>query len=117
WHRGGALDAAVAYSYLHTTKEGQAAVSTHALGARVGVRVPGDWKARSFLGSVARDVQAVVLVRMASGLPYTPLNNIGSGILASEEPSLLILPGSGGLNGSRLPWTKTVDLRLSRNVR
>ena len=118
WQRGAVLDAVVAYSYLRTTEEGRVAVSTHALGARVGMRVPSDWKAGSFLGAVAGDLQATVLLRAASGLPYTRLRNVGSGILAlEEEASLLFLSGAEPLGVSRLPWTKTVDLRLSRNVR
>ena len=98
------LDAAVSYSFLRTTHPGQAAVSTQGLAAHVGWRGPGDW-------------QATVFARAASGLPYTRLSNSGFGILASEESGLIFLPATGPLNGSHLPWTKTVDLRLAKNVR
>jgi len=103
WHRGNALDGTIAYSYLHTTHQGEAAVATHALGARVGWRGESDW-------------QATVFVRAVTGLPYTRLDNTGAGIFASEEPGFIFLPVVERFNASRLPWTKTLDLRVTKNV-
>lgn len=104
WQHGTTVDAAAAYSYLHTTHEGQHAVSTHAVGARVDWRPWSGWS-------------VTVFARAASGLPYTRLENFGLGILASQEPGLTFLSGVEPLNASQLPWTKAIDLRIAKGVR
>jgi len=104
WHPESRLDAVLAYSFQRTTHKGLAPVSTHALGAQLGWRGPSDW-------------QATVIARAVSGLPYTRLSNSGAGILASEEAGVIFLPTVGQLNGSRLPWSKTLDLRVAKGVR
>lgn len=60
------------------------------------------------------DLGAVATLRLASGIPYTRLVNNGLGIVAPD------LAGNGAaepINRSRLPWTKSLDFRLSKHVR
>ncbi len=62
---------------------------------------------RSSAGSLERwllsDLNFNLIVRYASGLPYTPI---------TDDPTLFIEP-----NSARQPWTGTVDLRLEKRWR
>lgn len=89
-------------------------VTSHTVTAAVVVRAPGNWSATpgGVLRTLSRDLAAVVVIRGSSGLPYTRLINEGAGT---------ITPGLSGrvaesLNASRLPWTKRLDLRLTKSV-
>ncbi len=113
WHAGTGLSASVSYSFLTTNTRGD----THALYALANVAVPDEWRAGTRLGSLARGLAAVVTIRVATGLPYTRLVDNGDGQVAPQFG-----PGLGGraaeqLNASRLPTTKTLDLRLTKGVR
>ncbi|HYT99943.1 MAG TPA: TonB-dependent receptor [Gemmatimonadales bacterium] len=113
WHAGTGLSASVSYSFLTTNTRGD----THALYALANVAVPNAWRAGTRLGSLARGLAAVVTIRVATGLPYTRLVDNGDGQVAPQFG-----PGLGGraaeqLNASRLPTTKTLDLRLTKGVR
>ncbi len=113
WHAGTGLSASVSYSFLTTNTRGD----THALYALANVAVPDAWRAGTRLGSLARGLAAVVTIRVATGLPYTRLVDNGDGQVAPQFG-----PGLGGraaeqLNASRLPTTKTLDLRLTKGVR
>ncbi len=112
WNEGSAVAGTIAYSFL---RAGQDANNTvHALAGLAMLRVPADWQAGSVVGTMARDVAATLTVRMANGLPYTRLRNIGAGNVA---PDLTGGTPAEPLNGSRLPWTKTIDLILSKGIR
>jgi len=113
WHAGTGLSASVSYSFLTTNTRGD----THALYGLANVAVPDEWRAGTRLGSLARGLAAVVTIRVATGLPYTRLVDNGDGQVAPQFG-----PGLGGraaeqLNASRLPTTKTLDLRLTKGVR
>ncbi len=57
------------------------------------------------------DLKASILVHATSGLPYVLARNIGLGITAppDDADAFVSLIGS-----ARLPWSKTVDIRLSK---
>jgi TonB-dependent receptor-like protein/carboxypeptidase family protein len=105
WSRQG-VQGALTYSMLRDNPEGPFARSTttHAITAVGKARAPGG-------------VDAVLTARAVSGLPYTLLINDGNGTIAPFEDFGLGGRAAGDLNGERLPWTKTLDLRLSRDFR
>jgi hypothetical protein len=112
WHQGEFLAGAIAYSFL---RSGQDANNTvHALAGLAMLRVPAGWQPGSVVGTVARDITAHMTVRVVNGLSYTRLQNGGAGIIAPDlDGGTPIEP----LNSSRLPWTKTLDLTLSKGFR
>jgi carboxypeptidase family protein/TonB-dependent receptor-like protein len=112
WRRS-AVTGSLAYSLLRVPSAlaGTPDVTSHALSALVILRVPETWKAGTVWGIALADLSAVATFRLTSGLPYTRLVNMGAGIVA---PAI-----DGGLpaemiNSSRLPTTKTFDLRLGK---
>jgi len=98
WHAGGWLTASSAYSVLLAHD-----VATHAVGAMALVQTPSNW--------AVRDLSAQITLRATSGLAYDPQTNIGLGTIAPSS-SLAISTGS-----ARLPWTKRLDLRITKAVR
>ncbi len=109
WNQGSALAGAIAYSFL---RSGQDANNTvHALAGLATLREPAEWQPGGVVGTVARDVAATMTVRVVNGLPYTRLQNFGGGIIA---PDLNGGTPNEPLNSSRLPWTKTLDLTISK---
>ena len=117
WRAGAWLTASTAYSLLraHTDKtipDG----TTHALAAAVALRVPTDWGAGTFVGTLTRNLSVDLMLRATSGLPYTRLINTGLGTVA---PGGVIGIGLAAepINSSRLPWTKRLDLRITKGVR
>jgi TonB-dependent receptor-like protein len=59
------------------------------------------------------DFSATATLRAQSGVAYIPLTNVGSGTVVSEMTAVFI----GPLATARLPWTKTVDVRVSKRMR
>jgi hypothetical protein len=112
WNEGSAVAGAIAYSFLQAGQDANNTV--HALAGLAMLRVPAAWQQGSVVGAVARDVAATMTVRVANGLPYTRLRNIGAGIVA---PNLNGGTSLEPLSSSRLPWTKTIDLMLSKGIR
>jgi hypothetical protein len=112
WNEGSAVAGAIAYSFLQAGQDANNTV--HALAGLAMLRVPAAWQPGSVVGAVARDVAATMTVRVANGLPYTRLRNIGAGIVA---PNLNGGTSLEPLSSSRLPWTKTIDLMLSKGIR
>lgn len=55
---------------------------------------------------------ANLIVRAGSGTPYTKQANIVNKVLFTAGNT----QNEGSLNGSRLPWTTTVDLKVDRNI-
>ncbi len=70
------------------------------------LRPPSGWR-------WAGDLEAVATLRLTSGLPYQRLANTGTGLTISDQiPFGLDVPGT-----SRLPWTKSLDLRVVKGIR
>ena len=87
----------------------------HEIAASVSLAVPAGWATGSWK-SALRNVAAVLQFRMISGLPYTPLVNAGDGEVAPAETLGLVASQAGGINSEHLPWTKYLDLRLTKGV-
>ncbi|HXH63713.1 MAG TPA: hypothetical protein VNG95_05975, partial [Gemmatimonadales bacterium] len=67
-------------------------ITTHAVTAVASLHVPEGWSQGSVVGDIVRDAAALVTFRAISGLP---------------APSL----------GDHFPWTKVVDLRITKGIR
>jgi hypothetical protein len=103
WRLGTAVSSRLVYSL----NAGETS-STHAITA-AGV-------ARGQAG-LLRGVEAALLLRMLSGLPYTRQNPAGGTGITARQTNL----GFGSfpsepLNSSRLPWTHFLDLRVTKSV-
>jgi hypothetical protein len=92
---------------------------THNLVGSVAISLPNDWRQGTPLGAILRDVGIFATFRVQSGLPFTLLQNSGTGQTA---PRLNF--GLGGrqatgetLNSHEMPWTKNIDLRANKAVR
>src|SRR3989442_14184295 len=90
---------------------------THNFVGALALSFPTDWRKGTTLGAIAQNVNAFVTFYARSGLPYTRLVNTGDGQVV---PHLAF--GLGGraaepLNASTLPWTKNVDLRVTKGFR
>lgn len=114
WRAGDWLTASAAYSLLRTrsTIPGPGGAvdfdaTTHAGAAVVVARAPANW------GVLGRGLSAYATLRATSGLPYTRFVNAGSGTVAPGGVGFAVEP----INASRLPWTKRLDLRLTKAVR
>jgi hypothetical protein len=104
WHVADWATTSVAYSLLRSHRDGAASDVTHqAVAAVVSLRAP-------FLGALGRDLSVDALFRTTSGLPYSRLPNIGAGEVVPFSTNLL----TGG--SERLPWTKRIDLRVTKAV-
>jgi hypothetical protein len=129
WHPGEALTGSVTYSYLRSNLGSnditflgaclscQPDVATHALYTVAALHVPGTWREGTTLGAMARDVGALVTFRLTSGLPYTLLFNNGDGEVVPQSGLNLSGRAAEPINSSRLPTTKTLDLRLTKEIR
>jgi hypothetical protein len=105
--REGWLTATSVYSLAHTTAPGSSSFTTHDIALTTSIQAPQGWKSGTTLGTIMRDLNAVILARAQSGAAYTPLVNNGFGIIA---------PGQSG-GQSHLPWSKWLDLRIAKTVR
>jgi len=115
WRPGEWLTGSATYSLLRI--QGERAiddVTSHAVSATLALRVPPDWRGGA-LGMLTRDLSADLILRATSGLPYTRFLNSGDGTIAPSAPTFGRVDGP--INGSRLPWTKRLDLRLTRVLR
>ncbi|HZH40960.1 MAG TPA: hypothetical protein VFD85_08105 [Gemmatimonadales bacterium] len=98
-----------------TTLLTRTTTTTEALSASVRLAVPREWASEGWRKAL-RDVGAVAQFRMINGVPYTPLLNFGAGTLAPGQNFGFSQP-SGPVNSEGLPWTKVLDLRLTKGVR
>lgn len=85
------------------------------LAAALHAVVPDTW-AQEGWRSALRNVGAVAQFRMISGFLYTPEINQGSGDVVPGPINPGALP-AGEINSQRLPWTKVLDLRLTKGIR
>ena len=83
---------------------------THNFAGTVAITMPRD------LNPVLADLGLFATIRVASGLPYTRLENIGAGITGPPSTA----GGSGApaepINASSLPWQKLIDLKVQKGM-
>ncbi|SRR6266566_992429 len=88
--------------------------TTSAVTGSAVVRIPDTWRAGTALGAALAKLSAVAMFRATTGLPYTRLANAGIGIIA---PAFDGGTGVEPINSSRLPVTKTLDVKLTKAFR
>ena len=103
WRAGDWLTGSAAYSLLRAHASGGTDdVTQQALAAMAVLQTPSNW--------AVRDLSAQITLRATSGLAYDLQPNIGLGTIAPS--SLGVSTGA-----ERLPWTKRLDLRITKTVR
>ena len=78
------------------------------------LQLPADWDGPAWL----RNTGLFGTVRFASGLPYTPLDNVG--VQIAQGPPSGIFEGDlkyDEISTNTMPWIKELDLRISRGLR
>jgi outer membrane receptor protein involved in Fe transport len=90
---------------------------THNIVSAVSVTVPQGWQQGTVVGHVVDGMSAFMTLRVLSGLPYTPLTNVGGGAAAPGTNFGLTAASSSDVNSGFTPWTKYVDLRLNKRLR
>jgi outer membrane receptor for ferrienterochelin and colicin len=90
---------------------------SHTIAGNLALNFPHGWHSGTTLGSIFEDFGAFATFRFASGLPYTLMKNDGQGTQGPGNGFGLGATPAEPLNGSRMPWIKNVDLRLTRGVR
>ena len=98
WQPSTSITARFVYSW-----DRRAGVSTQALAAIAAYST----------GPAHGDLSASAILRAQSGVAFIPQSNVGSGDVVFENSSAFL----GPLATARLPWTRTVDLRLGKHVR
>jgi len=78
---------------------------------------PSDYRDGSTAGTIFQDVGVFATMRLASGLPYTRLQNTGNGQLGPPTNAGLGGIPAEDLNASRTPGFKSFDLRIHRGFR
>jgi len=90
----------------------------HTVAGALAITIPGDVAPGAWYGALVRDAGAFLRFRFASGVPYTPLNNAGAGTLAPYMGQIENADAAEGpTNSARMPWTRELDLRLTKGVR
>jgi hypothetical protein len=89
----------------------------HNVSSTFSLLFPADYKEGTLAGRVLGDLGLFATLRVASGLPYTRLDNNGDG--QTGPPTLVGLGGTPAedLNASRTPGFRSFDIRLARGFR
>ena len=90
---------------------------THNIVGAVSFSVPQGWQQGTTIGTIFSKVSAFATFRMLSGLPYTPLANVGGGATAPGTNFGLTASQAGDINSATTPWTKYLDLRINKGLR
>ncbi len=90
---------------------------SHNVAGTFSLLFPSDYMDGSAAGTILQDVGIFATMRLASGLPYTRLQNTGNG--QTGPPTFAGLGGTPAedLNASRTPGFKSLDLRIHRGFR
>ncbi|HWH02968.1 MAG TPA: TonB-dependent receptor [Gemmatimonadales bacterium] len=90
---------------------------THNIVGAVSFTVPRGWQDGTTVGSILKDVSAFATFQVLSGLPYTPLTNVGGGATAPGTNFGLTAAQAGDINSATTPWTKNLDLRINKGLK
>lgn len=90
---------------------------THNLGGTFSLLFPVDFQQGTTLGSLLSDFGVFATARVASGLPFTRLENSANG--QTGPPTFAGLGGivAEELNSSTMPWEKRLDVRFTKGFR
>ncbi len=90
---------------------------THTIAGNLALNFPHGWRSGTTLGALLQDAGAFATFRFASGQPYTLMRNDGLGSLGPANGFGLGAQNIEPIDASRMPWTKNVDLRLTKGLR
>lgn len=112
---GSWLDARIGYTLQDANRLfGPDQDRKHTVAGRLGLRAPADLMAGGgWLAGLISGAEMWTEFRVASGLPYTKLRNVGAGTIAPYVSGLMVEP----LGSSTTPAIKELDLRVSKQVR
>src|SRR4029077_15064566 len=90
---------------------------SHNIVGAVSLSVPRGWQEGTTMGAILKNVSAFATFQVLSGLPYTPLTNVGGGATAPGTNFGLSAASSGDVNSATTPWTKNLDLRINKGLK
>ena len=103
----------LSYPVLQATQNQPAHVTTQVVAGTLTVQAPAAPEAASTLGAILRGARAVFAGRLTSGAPYGESGSALTGLLA---PAFDCSNPNIELACLRLPWTASLDLRISKAV-
>ncbi len=89
----------------------------HTIAGNLSLNFPHGWRGGTVVGAVLQDAGLNATFRFASGLPYTPLPNVGLGTYGPGNGLPISYNGTEVLNSATMPWIRNVDLRVTRGFR
>ncbi|HET7038809.1 MAG TPA: TonB-dependent receptor [Gemmatimonadales bacterium] len=92
---------------------------THNFNGALSLSFPGEFADEAWYGSLLRNSGIFLRYRFVSGLPYTRLKNDGNGQTVGTGAPLafgLSAQQAEPINSSTLPWTKELDLRVTKGI-
>jgi hypothetical protein len=89
----------------------------HTVAGNVALNFPHGWRSGTALGTLLQDFGFNATFRFLSGLPYTQIINSGAGTRGPGNGFGNVYTGTERLNSASMPWTKNVDLRVTRGLR
>ncbi|HKI96184.1 MAG TPA: hypothetical protein VJ992_12930 [Gemmatimonadales bacterium] len=110
WTPSPTVDVSASYAHLSTL-----GVGTHVFAALAMVSAPAR-PPRGVFGDLVRGGRVVLGARLTSGGAYTPCYNSGTGQLASAGALCTTGYDLGPINSGHIPWTKLLDLRITKRV-
>jgi len=88
--------------------------SSHAISMLVSVAPPS--RLTGLVGTLTDGMHATVAARLVSGAAYTPCQNSGTGLLATNAGVCTTGFPLGPVNSGHIPWTKLLDLRITKRI-
>jgi len=90
---------------------------SHNIVGALSFTIPQGWQQGTTVGNIFKNVSAFATFRVLSGLPYTPLENVGGGATAPGTNFGLTATQAGDINSATTPWTKYLDLRINKGLK
>ena len=113
WRRP-TVQATVGYSLQRASQEFSDALTTQTVTSVIAIAAPDLRPDGSAVSPVIRGLSAHATVRLTSGVHYTRLENTGGGWTIADGLRGRV---AGPINGSQLPWTRHLDLRVDKRWR
>jgi outer membrane receptor for ferrienterochelin and colicin len=90
---------------------------THTIAGNLAASFPNGWNHGTLLGTILENAGVYATFRFSSGLAYTLMQNGGLGSRGPGNGFGLSGNPLEPINSSTMPWTKNVDLRVTRGFR
>ncbi len=90
---------------------------THTIAGNLAATFPNGWNKGTLIGTILENAGFYATFKFASGLAYTLMQNGGLGTRGPNNGFGLSATPLEPINSSTMPWTKDVDLRVTRGFR